>query len=406
MKSRLPTGCLVLKGKTWWCQWKHQRKPYARSLGTPVKVDAQAAMKKLMASVAGDIINGCYAQKYGTTGRKPKTLGVQAPLPDEPLDRHVEAYLADLKALGRDDMYVYFTGRRLTRLCSECGWKTLKDITALAFMSWRSRQTSKAPKTVNDYLSGGSAFLAWMQKYKYIESNPLAAVDKVETRGREVRIRRAYTSDELRRLLAISSPDRQALYLMAVFSGLRRGELRALRWGDLVLDGPTPCVRVRASISKNHKDAVLGLHPDVVKALLKIRLPLVAEETLVFPEKLRSDTFQAELTKAGITRIDPRGRRLDFHCLRHTLATTLAIAGVQPRVAMEVMRHSDMRLTQKVYTDASLLPTLAAVSSLPSLVNEAVPVPTNESSTAVSDDDLERSCKALLKELERRRKAS
>jgi len=199
---------------------------------------------------------------------------------------------------------------------------------------------------------------------------------------------------------------RQALYIMAVFSGLRLGELRAVRWGDLVLEGQAPCVRVRASINKNHKDAVLGLHPDVVRALLKIRPPEVSEETLVFPEKLRSDTFQAELTKAGITRVDQRGRRVDFHCLRHTLATTLAIAGVQPRVAMEVMRHSDMRLTQKVYTDASQLSTLAAVSSLPSLVNETVPVSASQPSAAVSDDELERSCRAMLKELERRKKAS
>ncbi len=65
-----------------------------------------------------------------------------------------------------------------------------------------------------------------------------------------------------------------------------------------------------------------------------------------------------------------QGRRVDFHGLRHTLATRLAVAGVQPRVAMELMRHSDMRLTQKVYTDASLLPTFDAVTSLPSLMNK------------------------------------
>lgn len=37
---------------------------------------------------------------------------------------------------------------------------------------------------------------------------------------------------------------------------------------------------------------------------------------------------------------------------------------------MELMRHSDMRLTQKVYTDASLLPTFDAGASLPSLMNK------------------------------------
>jgi hypothetical protein len=46
----------------------------------------------------------------------------------------------------------------------------------------------------------------------------------------------------------------------------------------------------------------------------------------------------------------------------------LARAGTAPRVAMEIMRHSDMRLTAKTYTDAGLLPIADAVLDLPSLV--------------------------------------
>jgi len=62
------------------------------------------------------------------------------------------------------------------------------------------------------------------------------------------------------------------------------------------------------------------------------------------------------------------GLRADFHSLRHTLATNLARAGTAPRVAMEIMRHSDMRLTAKTYTDAGLLPIADAVLNLPSHV--------------------------------------
>jgi hypothetical protein len=42
--------------------------------------------------------------------------------------------------------------------------------------------------------------------------------------------------------------------------------------------------------------------------------------------------------------INARGQRADFHSVRYTLATNLALAGTPPRVAMEIMRHSDMRL--------------------------------------------------------------
>ena len=63
--------------------------------------------------------------------------------------------------------------------------------------------------------------------------------------------------------------------------------------------------------------------------------------------------------------IDEHGRRADFHALRHTLATNLARNGVLPRVAMEFMRHNEMRLTNKTYTDVTCLPMAEAAEMLP-----------------------------------------
>ena len=76
--------------------------------------------------------------------------------------------------------------------------------------------------------------------------------------------------------------------------------------------------------------------------------------------------FRADLRAAKIDFLNAKGQRVDFHALRHTLATNLALAGTAPRVAMEVMRHSDMRLTSKTYTDAGLLPITDAVTKLAS----------------------------------------
>src|SRR3954467_3423684 len=76
-------------------------------------------------------------------------------------------------------------------------------------------------------------------------------------------------------------------------------------------------------------------------------------------------TLLKDLEKCGIKGVDDQGRHLDFHALRHTFATLLASSGVAPRVAMELMRHSDMRLTAKTYTDSSLLPMADAVEKLP-----------------------------------------
>ncbi len=88
----------------------------------------------------------------------------------------------------------------------------------------------------------------------------------------------------------------------------------------------------------------------------------------MFPKMSRMWQFKRDLVAAGIPFLDAEGKRADLHALRHTYNTRLAVSGVSPRVAMELMRHSEMRLTTKTYTDVSLLPLAAAVQSLPSLM--------------------------------------
>jgi hypothetical protein len=53
----------------------------------------------------------------------------------------------------------------------------------------------------------------------------------------------------------------------------------------------------------------------------------------------------------------------------------LTLAGVPQRVVMELMRHSDMRLTAKTYTDAGMLPVDATITKLPSLNGAVIPAP-------------------------------
>jgi len=60
---------------------------------------------------------------------------------------------------------------------------------------------------------------------------------------------------------------------------------------------------------------------------------------------------------------DTSGRRLDFHALRATFCTLLALAGVPLNKAMHLMRHNDPKLTMKVYMDAAQLDLSAALFS-------------------------------------------
>jgi integrase len=286
-----------------------------------------------------------------------------------PMEQHLKEYVADLQALQRDDQYIYELKNRVRRLIRECGWTVLRDITADSFQGWRAKQTL-SPKTLNEYLGSISSLLNWMEKHERIARNPLQHVQKVQANGKQVRPRRAFTDDEMKRLLAIAGV-RKVAYLTAVYTGLRRSEMAGLEPDDLHLEGEKLFINVRASTTKNHQQAVIALHPDLVAELRLHVATLPANTSKIFSDVMPTmKRFKADLIAAGIEFINVKGYRADFHSLRHTLATNLARAGTAPRVAMEIMRHSDMRLTSKTYTDAGLLPVADAVLKLPSLIGK------------------------------------
>jgi integrase len=314
--------------------------------------DKQVAQAKL-----NEFVRECEREAAGLV--VPKTLRDAAA---KTLAVHLGDFTADLRARQRSRMYVHNVDKRATKLLAACGWTLPRDVTADSFTAWRAQQT-KAPKTLNDYLDVANALLNWMQRCGRIIANPLASVGKVQTAGKEVRVRRAFTDRELGQLLAVAGP-RRTLYLTALHTGLRRNELRSLLWGDVHLDAVKPFLRVRASTTKNGKGATIWVRDDLAADLAAFRPADAMSGDRVFPLLTRKlDAFKLDLEAAKIPfKVD--GRQADFHSLRHTLGTIMARHNVGPRVAMDVMRHSDMRLTVR-YTDASQLPTAEALEHLP-----------------------------------------
>jgi integrase len=281
---------------------------------------------------------------------------------------HLTDFLADLEARGKDEKYVYNMGIRVGMLLRECGWEFPKHVTPDSFLNWRVTHRDKAAKTLNDFLASASAVLNWMERQGRVKANPLRVVGKVEGRGKERRVRRALSPEQMRRLVAVSDLWSLA-YLLAAHTGLRRAELEALQWGDVLLDAARPFLRVRASTTKNRRQATIFLHQDLIGSLRGKQPVGVNLSDRVLERCPTMKEMKADLTAAGIPYEDERGRIADFHALRYTLATNLANSGVARRVAMEMMRHSDSRLTDKTYTDASQLSTAAAVDALPSFLD-------------------------------------
>ena len=283
----------------------------------------------------------------------------------KPLNELLDTFIADTAARGRAENTLIKYKRLKTQFVSH-GWHRLGDVTPGSFCDWRA-QSHLMPKTKNDALLNASAFFNWLKKQRIIRENPLEGVQRVDNR-RTPQFRRALTPDEAQRLLAASPHTRAAIYLILMETGLRRSELNQLTWSDFTLDGPAPCVRVRASIAKTPELRALPIRAEVIKAIRSVAPDMPMPFEFIFRSKLpRVPTMQKDLARAGIPFKDEQGRRIDLHALRDTFCTNLSTAGVFPRVAMELMRHRDIRQTMKTYTDAAQLPLAAAIQGLPNL---------------------------------------
>ncbi len=283
----------------------------------------------------------------------------------KPLVEHLAAYLESVAASGKSKNTVGAYKRGISTFLSRSGWKTLADAGPAGFDRWRIEYTP-SPKYSNDVLGFLRTWFGWMVKRRLLAADPLADVPKTKVRNDGCK-RAAFTPAQLDALCATARPVRAFAYRFAAYTGIRRGEMNQLRWGDFDLEGEPPTVVVRASISKNARTERLPLNSDVVALLRAMQPELCQPFEWVFRNRVPNmDTFHRDLKRAGIPRTDALGAKYDFHALRTTTATLHNAAGTPPRVVMQLMRHSDMKLTMRNYTNASGLPLAAGVAALPS----------------------------------------
>lgn len=211
-----------------------------------------------------------------------------------------------------------------------------------------------------------------MKRHRLIAVNPLEGIPKVADEF-EGRFRRALSPDEIGRLLQVAPIHRAVVYQAILYTGLRRSELSGLKWGDLDFSVDPVRLRVPSSLSKNRKESTHFLRPELAETLRSFRPATAKPGDFAFRGLVpRVATFKRDLEAAGIPFEDERGRRVDIHALRTTFGTMLSASGVSPRVAMELMRHSDLKLTMKVYTDVAQLPLVEEAARLPSFAVSGV----------------------------------
>jgi integrase len=182
------------------------------------------------------------------------------------------------------------------------------------------------------------------------------------------------TPDQGRILLAaVVDEPLEALYVLALTTGMRRGELLALHWADVDLDAGF--VQVRFTVQHIAGAQVLFSPPKTARSRRKVALSARAvaalqkhqqrqehqrsvigaawqENDLVFPnaigEPLRGNhllqrNFSPIFTRAGLP-------QMRFHDLRHTAATLMLIQGIHPKIVSEMLGHSTVSMTLDTYS--------------------------------------------------------
>jgi hypothetical protein len=99
----------------------------------------------------------------------------------KPLDGFLDQFLADAEAKGRAVNTLAKYRHGLRKLFARCGWTRLGDVTPASFCEWRAG-CGLSPKTKNDAMLNASAFFNWMRKQHIVRENPLAGVERVDTR--------------------------------------------------------------------------------------------------------------------------------------------------------------------------------------------------------------------------------
>jgi integrase len=204
-----------------------------------------------------------------------------------------------------------------------------------------------------------------------VQRNVTELVDKPRIVRREMK---TWIPEQARMFLATTAGTRlHALYLLALATGMRQGELLALRWRDVDLEHGALSVtaslqRPKSGLKLNPRPKTrssrrrISLAPELVAILRGHRAVQLAErlsqgelwvdQDLVFcnsiggpyrSTNLEHHNFKPLVKRAGVPEIR-------FHDLRHTAATILLLEGVNPKVVSEMLGHASVAITLDLYS--------------------------------------------------------
>ncbi|UCF16679.1 MAG: site-specific integrase [Phycisphaerales bacterium] len=217
------------------------------------------------------------------------------------------------------------------------------------FVLKRSKEVGK--NTLNKDTRNLHAFLNWALKNRFIASD--LEIKKVKVPQEPVV---SLSPKQVRDLTTLASryPTPRLRILLAMTTGLRRGDIEAIRIGDIHFDRNTITTRNR----KAKKAMAERPIPEQVATQLSNHIAALPDgQELLFADRFSRKKWENIRRKARLP-------DLKFHDLRRTFASLLALRGVSTAVTQRLLEHSTPQLTNQVYTNVDPAPR-QAINLLP-----------------------------------------
>jgi len=259
-------------------------------------------------------------------------------------------------------------------------------------MADRIEAGTLSPKSFNHLVALLHAILKWARRsgQRYLAHDPLVDVARLRPPKTE---RRFLEPVQIAALLeAAEAPVDTVLYL-AVYSGLRRGELFGLQWGDL--DEESNQIRVRRSNYQceittpktAHSTRSVDLPAPVVKRLLDYREHYPPKKgdfifrnesgTPIDPDNWFMTMFVPTAIRAGLRPATASGDRdeqlVGLHTLRHTYASLLINQGESIKYVSKQLGHASINITADLYGHLFKETSVSAMNKLTLRMAGAVP---------------------------------
>lgn len=316
---------LVRRGKIWWMSFICQGKQVRRSTGTENKKLAEA----ILAKVKVKIVEGTFFDK----------LEEQERSFSEMMDR----YLKERSVLKSPASHLR-DRQNMNHLLPVFGKLKLAEVTPklLAAYKVKRRLEKAAPATINKELGlVRHAFNVALREWEWCRSNPMHKVS-METVHNQVD--RWLTSDEESRLLASSPEWLREIIIVALNTGMRRGEILNLQWRDVDFSRGVLVVMK----SKNKERRTIPLNGIVFELLAARQGRMRVKDGYVFASSQDTRIDERNLTRAFYAAMETgKVENFRFHDLRHTFATRLVQKGVDLYKVQLLLGHKTPAMTQR-----------------------------------------------------------